>query len=74
MASSVSLADKRCAVLLRLAVQQGERGNARQARQLYASAVCEARRSGRLDLVSRVRRAEVRCKGRAVPARPRSSR
>ena len=29
MASSVSLADKRCAVLLRLAVEQGERGNVR---------------------------------------------
>jgi hypothetical protein len=61
MSGPESLATQRCEVLLRLAVQQGTSGDRRQARQLYASALCEARRSGRLDLVARVQRVRVPC-------------
>lgn len=63
-----SLAAERCEVLLRLAAQQDESGDGRQARQLYASALCEARRSGRLELVERVRHQPPPCRRTWVPA------
>lgn len=62
MTGPESLAAQRCEVLLRLAAQQDESGDGRQARQLYASALCEARRSGRLDLVERVRHQPPSCR------------
>lgn len=52
--------DQRCAVLLRLAVAEGERGHPFEARDLLAAAECEARRGDRPDLLAEVRRACVR--------------
>ncbi|MCB1015698.1 MAG: hypothetical protein KDB10_11355 [Acidimicrobiales bacterium] len=47
--------ERRCAVLLRLAAEEGRRGHRREARDLLAVAECEARRSGRPDLLVAVR-------------------
>lgn len=52
--------EKRCHVLLRLAVVEGERGHRGEARDLLAAAECEARRGDRPDLLLEVRRACVR--------------
>mgnify|MGYP003618227601 CR=1 FL=1 len=52
--------DQRCEVLLHLAVAEGARGHALEARDLLAAAECEAWRSDRPDLLLAVRRACVR--------------
>lgn len=49
--------ERRCAVLLRLAAREDEQGHATEARELFAAALCEARRNDRQDLLVEVRRA-----------------
>lgn len=68
MTDPESLAAERCEVLLRLAAEQDVSGDGRQARQLYASALCEARRSGRLDLIDRVHHQPPPCRRIPRPA------
>lgn len=53
-------AERRCALLLRLAADEGRRGHRVEARDLLAAAECEARRSERDDLLVEVRRACLR--------------
>lgn len=57
MTEPTTRVERRCALLLRLAADEGRRGHAGEARDLLAAAVCEARRSDRDDLLVEVRRA-----------------
>jgi len=60
------MVERRCEVLLGLATREDQRGHVIEARELFAAAICEARRSDRPELLSEVRQA---CAGR--PARRR---
>ncbi len=68
MIEATTRVERRCALLLRLAAEEGLRGHPGEARDLLAAAECEARRSERDDLLVEVRRACVRAvsdRGRA---------
>lgn len=56
------MVERRCEVLLGLATREDERGHIPEARELFAAALCEARRSDRPELLWAVRRA---CAGRS---------
>jgi hypothetical protein len=56
------MVERRCEVLLGLATREDEQGHLGEARELFAAAICEARRSDRPDLLLAVRRV---CAGRA---------
>jgi hypothetical protein len=50
-----TMVERRCAVLVILAEQEEAQGHTSEARELFAAALCEARRSDRADLLSEVR-------------------
>lgn len=52
-----TMVERRCEVLLGLATREDERGHLIEARELFAAALCEARRSDRPELLRAVRRA-----------------
>lgn len=57
-----TMVERRCEVLLGLATREDEQGHLGEARELFAAAICEARRSERPELMLAVGRA---CAGRA---------
>lgn len=58
-----TMVERRCEVLLGLTTREDERGHVTEARELFAAAICEARRSERPDLLTAVRNA---CAGRST--------
>ena len=49
------MVERRCTVLVILAEREEAQGHTSEARELFAAALCEARRSERADLLSEVR-------------------
>ncbi len=70
MTEPTTRVERRCALLLYLAADEGRRGHPGEARDLLAAAECEARRSDRDDLLVEVRRACLHPVGGAGRLRP----